>query len=121
MTGSAAERRRRLRERERLGELAIAAMTCQGVIYEFWAEDVLSFATQRWTKAHPVLTRVIAYALVLHLVGDMPYQFDMFDARNLVHRGIVAGVRWLRAHRRPEVTGRSTRSLVSTAPQHRTQ
>ena len=58
--------------------------------YELFADDLLSEATDRYRLAHPVLERLVIIAVAGHLGGMLPGWADVFSAKNLIHRGIVA-------------------------------
>lgn len=86
-------------------DYAWGAILGGAVIYEIMAEDLLSEGTDRYRAAHPVLVRMVIIALAGHLGGMLPQQLDLFDARNYMHRLIVASHR--KAHGKPTHGGRS--------------
>jgi hypothetical protein len=98
----------RLAERERLGSMAIGVLTAEALVYEFWADDVLSFATKRMVKRHPVLARLVILAISGHLADVVPWHIDLFDARNPIHRAIVIVIRDLKRRIRCRGTSQKT-------------
>lgn len=84
------------------GDLAWLAIICYGLAYEFTHDDLLSFATERWCRKHPILARALILALAGHLACVLPAAIDVFDAKNVAHRGVAAGIRWGKQQRRVE-------------------
>ncbi len=80
------------------------------IVYEMVADDLLSQGTDRYRAAHPVLLRMMVVALAGHFGGMLPHQLDLFDARNYMHRLIIAGHR--KALGRPTYGGRSLHDPV---------
>jgi hypothetical protein len=82
----------RLRVVNRLqsGDYAWAAIIMGVVIYELRADDLLSEATDRYRASHPLLQRLVVLAVAGHLGGMIPAWADVFSAKNLIHRGVVA-------------------------------
>jgi hypothetical protein len=75
--------------RMRSGDVAWLAILTGAVIYELAADDLLSEASERYYTAHPVFTRMVIMAVAGHLAGLLPARVDVFDANNVLHRGIV--------------------------------
>lgn len=90
-------------------DYAWTAILGGAVIYEIVADDLLSQGTDRYRAAHPVLVRMVIIALAGHLGGMLPPQLDLFNAKNVLHRLIVASHR--KAYGRPTHGGRSLVSL----------
>jgi hypothetical protein len=78
-----------MRRHERSGEVAMAVLICAAIGYELLFDDLLSMATERWCRKHPVLTRIPIIAVAGHLSCLLPHQVDVFHAHNAFHRGIV--------------------------------
>lgn len=72
------------------------ALTGGVIFFELASEDLLSHASERMCRRHPVLTRLLIVALAGHLGCVLPHHVDMFDAKNLIHRGIVLGCRQIK-------------------------
>lgn len=79
----------RARRSARAGEVAILAFACAAIVYELTFDDLLSMATERWCRKHPILARIPFIAIFGHLTCLLPYQVDVFNAHNIIHRGIV--------------------------------
>lgn len=78
-----------MRRYERAGEIGIAALGLIAVAYEMTFDDLLSMATERWCKRHPVLARIPIFAICGHLACVLPHQLDIFSAHNRFHRYLV--------------------------------
>lgn len=76
--------------RPRQGDVAWAVLLAAVLAYELTADDLLSDATQRYCRAHPILGRVLIGALAGHLAGVLPPIVDVLSAQNAVHRTAVA-------------------------------
>lgn len=74
-------------------DYAWLVMITGAVVFEFASQDLLSQSAERMVKRHPVLTRVGILALAGHLAVVLPYHIDLFNAKNLFHRGVVTGYR----------------------------
>ncbi len=69
------------------------------VVFELTADDLLSEGTDRYRAAHPWLTRLVIAAIAGHLGGVLPPSFDIFSAKNLLHRWAVRHYPWARTER----------------------
>lgn len=85
----------RARRNERAGEIAVLTFACAAIAYELTFDDLLSMATERWCRKHPVLPRIVIGAVAGHLACVLPHQIDVFHANNAFHRGVV----WLLSRR----------------------
>lgn len=83
------------RRNERAGEVALVAFICAAIAYELTFDDLLSMATERWCRKHPVLPRIIIGAVAGHLACVLPAEIDVFNADNIIHRGVI----WLLSRR----------------------
>ena len=92
----------RVRKAERAGDVAVIVLAGLASVYEFTFDDVLTYACHRACRKHPLLLRLVIYAIAGHLASDVPYRFDVFDARNVVHRWIVESFRYTRRRIRAE-------------------
>jgi hypothetical protein len=62
-----------------------------GVIaYELCADDLLSDGTRRYCTRYPILTRLVIAAVAGHLACAIPSSIDVFSAKNIVHRTLIA-------------------------------
>lgn len=68
-----------------------------GLIFEFSSKDLLSDSSARACNRNPFLARFVILALAGHLAVVIPDKIDLFNAKNLVHRGIVRCYRHIRA------------------------
>lgn len=65
-----------------------------GIVFELLSkDDLLSDASERLCNKHPVLARVVILALAGHLAVVLPHHIDLFNAKNIFHRGIAYGYR----------------------------
>lgn len=81
------------------GDLAWVALIAGAVVYEFSNEDLLSFAAERACERHPILCRMVIFAVAGHLACMVPAAVDVFSAKNIAHRGVVHGIRTVRGRR----------------------
>lgn len=80
---------RRARRAPRSGEIALAGFVCLAIVYELMFDDLLSMATERWCRKRPVVTRTVIGAVAGHLACVLPHHIDVFNANNVIHRGVV--------------------------------
>lgn len=80
-------------------DVAWLTMIVGGLIFEFASDDLLSDSAERMCRRHPILGRLAIFALAGHLGVVLPYHVDLFNAKNVVHRGIVFGCRAARTWR----------------------
>jgi hypothetical protein len=87
------------------------------IVYELKADDLLSEATERYCGRHPVLTRLVILAVAGHLAVLLPPVVDVFSAKNLLHRGVVAaaGIDRRKSYDR-EISGSERDAVVGVAP-----
>jgi hypothetical protein len=70
------------------GDYAWASIVAGAIIYELNADDLLSVAADRYRIEHKWLVRAVLLAVGAHLGGVLPAWADLFDADNVVHRGV---------------------------------
>jgi hypothetical protein len=62
------------------------------ITYEILAEDLLSYAADRWLETHPWLTRAAIAAVALHLANGVPSRYDplhyLFGVKQLLRPGV---------------------------------
>lgn len=68
--------------------MAMTAGIIAAIAYEFSSDDLLSMAVDRWRGKHPIWIRFWVLALAGHWGGLIPPAFDIFNAKNLLHRGV---------------------------------
>lgn len=71
------------------------------IVFEFASKDLLSDSSARMVKRHPILTRLGILALSGHLAVVIPYHVDVFNAKNVFHRGIAYSYRQAELRCRP--------------------
>jgi hypothetical protein len=71
------------------GDAAWLIIIGGAVTYELLFDDLLSESADRARAKHPVMLRLVIGAIALHLTALIPAWADLFNAKNLAHRGVV--------------------------------
>jgi hypothetical protein len=74
-------------------DLAWLVILGGAVVFEFASDDVLSDSTARLCARHPILSRLVILSIAGHLSCVLPPLFDVFSAKNLVHRSVMLSYR----------------------------
>ncbi len=102
-------------------DIAWLVIVVGAIIYELTADDLLSEAANRYTAAHPYLTRLFIAAIAGHLAGVLPAPTDVFHPENFIHRWIIAHYPWARPNRFTDQQAKHQAKLIIYAARQKTR
>lgn len=73
----------------RSGDVAWGMLIAGVLVYEVIADDLMTYAVERYRNKHPLLVRFAIAAVAGHLAGVLDPRFDLISRHNPIHRTAI--------------------------------